>query len=712
MNPLRSSLATFIALALLASTAVGQAPLPDGWQDLPADQFAAAAEEALASRPGAAVEGEVLRHAWQAFLTNETFVNTADLSLVDRLVKLLFERQHLLATGGTFAEREASQQQVNQQLATLNTRLAARLAGDGQLVTNASFSELKSLDEAMRVSGVPKAERAEHFVAWMSANDWQALSLADQGVLLGALDADRIDRSNMSIRWTGFVTAPTTGEYTFSQLAHYRQDAVMKVWVNEQPVLDSTPQPNATPDQLRQRFTGKPVTLTANHPASIRIEFSHNAERAVMTDIEAYPVAVLLWKSPADANQEPQIVPASALSPPEGVAGQAALQGEYFRSAGFQPADLVVTRLDGPIDFIWPGLDDFWTWRQVAPVHEAQWNAVYAATIGRLTEPTYIAGLSGAELQEMLLSGGRHVLGAARASQRIQILDNLLAQPEKLAALDAHLVGRIVKHTYMLPGDRHVKLIGTWGSSRPQPRAELGSMFGWEEGTYEWNNLQFYWHIGHFLTGDHFADALQLWEEYITKPGGECNLSVAYVTAWAAREEGKANLYTERIGEALENETLTGDQRLTWLLARSYGEGVMVDGPARPTRGMESLQEAMLVAQTDDYKFWALQEMVARLGSHGSAEEANTMLDQYADRFATAEQQGAIRAWQVKIGELDALYGRHRDDQKVAQQREQQAAYVATLRYRLANAQERGDTADAKRYQQLVDAAHAQAIGN
>jgi hypothetical protein len=688
----------------------GQATMPANWQQLPPDQFVAAAETLFAGDPTSPLQREVVQHAWLTFLTNEVFVNSADWDTVEKMMELFIARRGLLVSGNTFGEREVAQQQVEADLATLRTRIATRVDNNGQIVTQSSFAELRLLDQTLAASGISKAERAKHFAAWMGANNWRtALSLAEHGTLLGALDADRIDRSNMSVRWTGFLTAPRTDAYTFSQLAHYKQDGVMKVWINEQQILDSTPLPVASPAQARERFKGKPVTLTAGQPAPVRIEFSHNVVPSAMIDNEAYPMAALLWEA---GNLQQQVVPGSAFSPPDGVQGTTGLLGEYFGDAAFTQNRRVTSQVDPAVDLIWPGYDDFWRWRQVVPVHKAEWEAVFDASIATLTDSAYLATLTPEELHQMLLTGGRHVLGSARASQRIEFLDALLSQPEKLAGLDPFLIGRIVKHTYMLPGDRHVRLIGTWAERREQPRTELGTRIGWEEGSYETHNLQFYWHIAHFLTHEHFGDIEQLWDEYLVRANGECNLAVAYVTAWAAQESQNSHQFRERIAARLADERLTGNQRATWLFAKAYGEGVMLDGRARPLRGLEYLEEASLVAETPEYQFWALQEMVARHGSHGSADAAKALLDRFAGQFNAPQQQTAIAAWRQKIDELAAVYAQHATDDEAAQRQEQLTAYVAILRERLQSAQQRGDAADAQHHRTLLERAQGQSISN
>jgi hypothetical protein len=96
-----------------------------------------------------------------------------------------------------------------------------------------------------------------------------------------------------SARWTGYITAPSTGAYTF----YAKTDDGERLWVNNQLLIDHWADHGAALDTARTT-----VTLTAGVRYPIRMEYYEHALSAV---------AQLLWKGPGVAQQ---IVPPNALS--------------------------------------------------------------------------------------------------------------------------------------------------------------------------------------------------------------------------------------------------------------------------------------------------------------------------------------------------------------------------------------------------------------
>ncbi len=155
MRQMRCARVLYVGLFLQLATlqaAWGQATMPPNWQQLPPDQLVNAAETFFAAEPASALQREVVQHAWQAFLTNEAFVNSGDWHTVEKMMALFIGRRALLVSGNTFAEREAAQQQVEADLAALRTRIARRVDNNGQIVTQSSFAELRLLDQTLAAS--------------------------------------------------------------------------------------------------------------------------------------------------------------------------------------------------------------------------------------------------------------------------------------------------------------------------------------------------------------------------------------------------------------------------------------------------------------------------------------------------------------------------------------------------------------------------------
>ncbi len=115
----------------------------------------------------------------------------------------------------------------------------------------------------------------------------------------GAPGPAGIGTDNFSVRWTGSVNVPTTGNYVF----YTRGDDGMRLWIDDVLVI------NAWWDQGPTQYASAPIALTAGTPADIRYEFFENGGGAV---------AQLKWSSAAIAEQS---IPTTYLSPP-GASGE------------------------------------------------------------------------------------------------------------------------------------------------------------------------------------------------------------------------------------------------------------------------------------------------------------------------------------------------------------------------------------------------------
>jgi hypothetical protein len=104
--------------------------------------------------------------------------------------------------------------------------------------------------------------------------------------------APGVQSEAFSVRWTGWVTAAYSEEYTF----HTVSDDGVRLWVNEQLLIDNWTLHQATTD------TGR-IRLEVGQPVSIRMEYFEHTGNAV---------AKLRWSS---VSQAESIVPSTALSP-------------------------------------------------------------------------------------------------------------------------------------------------------------------------------------------------------------------------------------------------------------------------------------------------------------------------------------------------------------------------------------------------------------
>ncbi len=109
-----------------------------------------------------------------------------------------------------------------------------------------------------------------------------------------------ITGNRYSVRWTGVIQAPVTGEYSL----HTRSDDGVRLWVNRKLLVNHWTNHSATWDQ------SVPLQLTAGQKYDIQLEYFEDQGNAVMQ---------LFWTHPAQAL--PQVVPTQYLYP-----GDVALQ--------------------------------------------------------------------------------------------------------------------------------------------------------------------------------------------------------------------------------------------------------------------------------------------------------------------------------------------------------------------------------------------------
>jgi hypothetical protein len=109
----------------------------------------------------------------------------------------------------------------------------------------------------------------------------------------GGAPMSGISTDKFSVRWTGFVTAPFTGVYTF----YAKTDDGERLWVNNQLLIDNWTNHGNNLDTAMTT-----VTLTAGQQYPLKLEYYENTYSAA---------AQLLWQGP---NTTQQVIPASVLS--------------------------------------------------------------------------------------------------------------------------------------------------------------------------------------------------------------------------------------------------------------------------------------------------------------------------------------------------------------------------------------------------------------
>ncbi len=148
-----------------------------------------------------------------------------------------------------------------------------------------------------------------------------------------------VPTDNFSVRWSGQIEAPVTGNYIFSTVS----DDGVRLWVNGVQLIDNWSGHGPVTDN------GASVALTAGQKYDIRIEYYEGSGGAT---------ARLLWVYPGQSQQavpQLQLYPAAAAGGTTPTAGTGAgLRGDYFTNKTLS-GSAALSRVDATVDFSWAG---------------------------------------------------------------------------------------------------------------------------------------------------------------------------------------------------------------------------------------------------------------------------------------------------------------------------------------------------------------------
>ena len=550
-----------------------------------------------------------------------------------------------------------------------------------QLPENYQNLELYELNDITKAAKLGPADKANTFINWMAANNWQALDLSQLYNLYSFINVDSVDRRHFSARWSGSIVAPASGAYSLRQVRQYSgTDSRLKILVDGALVLDSSG------DRTNEaRFISQPVQLTAGQPAPLQVEMVHDVQRIDFS--EGAPMVVLTWR----LGEAPEaIIPTTAFVPPQGCAVEESrgLKGESFVDMAF--GNVATVRLD-------PALDLVSSWPPLAPIHQQESDAVFDVCKSRVLDDAFLANAAANGPDTVFRYNLWRIAYRMRGAERQQLVQKLGQNPEVLRAMTPEAMARLMEAVYMLPSKHHLALLGEWALERPQPRCQPGEFPDWSVGSYRELNTDYYWLMGQFLQGAYAGDVESLCSRYLVRPNGECNLAVAYAMAFAARANHTPQFCLAKLGEQIDDQSVQGDVLATWLIARSFARGVLLDR-LQPMGGFSDLESAYVAAESHDYKFWALQEMVARLISVNKGAYAKQLIEERGSQFTTPAQQQDIASWIAKADELAKRYEQRDRANSLASK----SAYSNELKRRREMAVARGDSSAVLRYEKQI----------
>ena len=688
----------FLSWTVFLLPAKAQEGQPSGWKNLDAAAFIEYADPLLGDEEGRHV---LIDHAWQRFLNDESFIAKADWKTVEDMVRLAaWLKRERTAQGRSVAEIDA-------QTVTLADRLVTRHATSKNLPLGSVkilFRDLfMHLDYPSNIIN-DKELRLKWSRLRAEYNDWKTLPLNKQVELVSdVLSEDKLDRAQMSARWTGSISAPSEGSYTFYLVKGHPGLPKYQLWIDGDLVLDSTIQTDST----AEFFVSKPVALRNRKPVSLRLEIADLREGT--SGHPGWLAAALLWKN-KEGSGEPRLVPGSSLAPPADFKAQSTtgLKGEYFKDKSL--TELVAERLDSSLEFAWNR-------GPVLPLQEEEYSEVIEHCVTSLLKNKSLANVPKAERQYFVNDTYVRLLGRLPLSRRATLVKRLTNQRSLLSETKPRTMERVISLVYYLPGAEHVDLLAAWSQARSLPRFQPGnprrvgignvrSVLPGPTGSSFRDNWRPYWLIARRLQGPYWKNLETLQNTHLERSDGQCNLPIAYISAFAAnsqtRSSGQPRLkqFVNRLDAKLAEKELTGDQRVSWLIARSFADEAATTRQPRLLIGKEYLEEALLIAESQDYKFWALQELMTRYTALGEQRELKQLLARRKGQFIEADQVEMVMACELMCTEYQKS---HRHNQEVATNVKRKT-YIRELERRLTQAQERQDDASVTLFQGRLEA--------
>ena len=536
-------------------------------------------------------------------------------------------------------------------------------------------------------------DKAKSLADWMVANEWQQLSLTDRVALMRGLALRGRADDIVSVRWTGSVIAPGSGDYQF--VMHYNDyyRGFCRLWIDNQLVVEATDFGDIQGGQLS--FISTAVSLTQGTAVPIKVEFAHYPEASmpsIADPANAQTVTTLLWQS---NNLPRQLVPPSAYVPPEGFApsGATGIKGEYFSDKEFQQS--LFTRLDSAIDLMTVSVS--------TTEYLTHYRDVRDDCFQTLLDPEFLASVSG-DLAENYWANPviADTLEYATTWQRAQYANWLLSHPDVLAA-DPGLFGDVFARLVTVPRDYRVQLLRTWAADRSLRALQIG----FYPDQYTARNAS-YESLGHWFQEPLADDLIALATNHLKRADGSCRVELLRVLAYGAVNGKQSGWLRQQLLEQQEEIPFNSDARASWLLALAAMEEVAGGPPVRPNLAMPALTEARLIAQSNEMRFQILGQLVPRLISLGKFSDARSVLMTYASELQGAEQQADIQQWQSEADQLETQWDQFVQERYAAQKQSQAENRVAMLQQRLTRAERRGDAALAARYRDLIDQVNLQ----
>ena len=527
---------------------------------------------------------------------------------------------------------------------------------------------------------------------------------------------------SVGVVWEGSLQAPRSGEYEFSvspydinyfQPSEYNRQS-MKVQINGQTVVEAK--------LGAWKYVGNSIELAEGTQVPIRVEFEFEIAIDGTTtkghpfQIDRSPCAMLSWEGPGIKHS---VVPAGSFTQPGG--SGSGLQATYrirYRGAGKDPGKeanpktITLKCVEPNIDHVWvdgrnficasPEIqqrlcDEIWR-RVMDPQYWADCNEL------ALNPPEAPAGeqsIHTKERRKHQLLRETSTSAFLTSGQRAEFLTALVNYPDIIQQMSMANAYAVYTQYWFGASDEAIAFLGTWMLLHPNVDSKLSASSTEYFQRNRWRFRQIT-----IPTVMQYPEHFQvLLEEYLEMPDGGCCLPAAYSLGYGHLVQDRMSEWIELLDAKLADESLSGDRRVNWLLARAHAEEIRHSrgthyelGHLDIYAGMDWITEAQLTAESNESKTLADKEKISKY----TATQSWDFID-----GSTTSGSPEREKWAAKIAKLKKL-ALKKETEREKRTRE---LYWEELRRRESLANARGDSASAERYKNrisLADSTHDQ----
>ena len=670
-------LASFIVLLICSAEGMAQQTLPENWQQLSPRDFAYAVEpfyDTATNRPkGIFDEKAVRQHAAKLFLQYDlASAPISEFPVIYRLYRAGW--------------RELSDAQ--------NRAMGKTVAARQDEWTGRSYEENLSKVMLMDWEDIALERMSHDVIGFFDAGgkyvDIWPNDLQDYARI--AVRNPHVIKGSFNVRWEGQLTASQTGNYTVSispvNTSHvsgdYTLSQSMKVTVDGREIISATPE--------KWTVSSAPVQLTANKPVAIHVDYVVES-----LELPKYAVhAMLFWEGPGVART---IIPGDRFTVPGG--GESGLQATYSWTVDGQAKS--VSRVDRNIDFAWTSSD----------VVVADDTRIKDELLSRALEVQ-----TSDEFLDSLVVNGKARMHSwtidpffssqnLTTAQRQAFLRILLERRELLDAYTPRRIVNLYRAYRMGSTETALDVFGQWAKQNASIECELPPSI--QAQGFDFGNRKAYHTMAMSAVKEMPSHVGRMQNEFLELPDGSCCLPVAYTLGYSYLMQDKLDEWIALLEAKLAQNTLTGDRRANWLIARAHADEIrlgthdpftlVVD---RPMDGRDHLDLAYLTAEDPDVKLRITKEIVGRLAATAQFDMARSMLDKAAGT-ASADRASDIAGWLDSVAKLQEEYAAA----EAASADNVKKSYIESLQRRRDKAAADGNTKAVSRYDAMIKEAQS-----